>query len=394
MSKKKIIFVNGHMNVGGVEKTLLDLLNAIDYTKYDIDLLLIEELGDYISLINNNINIIYKNTNNIYGPFISTIIKNLKRGNIRDVLHRIIIQISFIIGPKCYYLLKPFFPISKHYDYAIAYRPGECANLVAYVVNSNKKLCWWHHGECNYNKKEIDYSIKIWKHFDKIVTVSNACQKMIKLKFPIFSDKIVTLPNMLNINQLNILAEKQAPYTEIKNKLILVTVGRLYIEKHIENVVDAAAQLIDRGYSKFVWFIIGDGDLYNCIKEKINKYNLDKWVIMLGSINNPYPYIKYADILVHTSYIEAQCTTMLEAMALKTPCVITRTINPQDFTFDNYNCLIAEQNNYSLTTRIIEIINNKELQNKLINNGEKTAINYTPQNIISQFEFIIKNYNV
>lgn len=387
--KKKILFVNGHMNVGGVEKTLLDLINNIDYNKYDIDLLLIEELGDYISSINKNINVIYKKTTNIYGPFILTLFNNFKRGNIKNIIYRIIIQISFIFGPKCYFLLKPFFPLAKQYDYAIAYRHGECANIVAYVVNSKRKFCWWHHGECNFTQDQIENSKKIWKHFKKIVTVSEGCQKMMKLHFPIFSDRIITLPNMVNINQLNLLANTHNPYKEKGNNLIFVTIGRLYIEKHIENVVDVACQLIKNNITNFKWYIIGDGELYNNIQEKISNYNLEKWITMLGSVKNPYPYIKYADVLVHTSYIEAQCTTMLESMALKTPCVITKTKNPQDFTVDKYNCFIAEQNINSLTNKLIELINNPILQKELIINAEKTIYNYSPPIIITKFETLI-----
>ena len=37
--KKKLLFINGHLNVGGVERSLVDLLRNIDYNKYDIDLL-------------------------------------------------------------------------------------------------------------------------------------------------------------------------------------------------------------------------------------------------------------------------------------------------------------------------------------------------------------------
>ena len=49
--KKKILFVNGHLNVGGIEKSLTDLLNHLDYHKYKVDLLLLEEKGDYLPQI-------------------------------------------------------------------------------------------------------------------------------------------------------------------------------------------------------------------------------------------------------------------------------------------------------------------------------------------------------
>ena len=61
--KKRLLFVNGHLNVGGVEKSLVDLLKAIDYDKYEVDLVLFEELGDYIDEIPKNVNIKTMNHN-------------------------------------------------------------------------------------------------------------------------------------------------------------------------------------------------------------------------------------------------------------------------------------------------------------------------------------------
>lgn len=392
MNKKKILFVNGHMNVGGCEKTLLDLINNLDYNIYDIDLLLIEDLGDYITMINKNVNIKYFDTKKAYGPFIETIIRNIKNREYKYIIYRIIILLSNYIGYNCLIILKKFLNISEYYDYAISYRPGECANIVAYIVNSKKKFCWWHHGDFGYTEEQIKNAKIVWKHFNKIVTVSKACQEMIRKYFPLFSNKIVSIPNMIDINQLKLLAGTSSPFNKQKDELILVTVGRLYVEKHIENVIEVAQELITSKITNFKWYIIGDGLLYKNIKNMIQAKNLDNWIIMLGNINNPYPYIKYADILVHTSYIEAQCTTMLESMALKTPCVITRTINPQDFTIDNVNCLIAEQNIQSITQKIIELINNIQLKKKITQNAEKKVKEYSSQKTIKKFEHLI-NHN-
>ena len=46
MEKKKVLFINGHLNVGGVEKSLTDILRHMDYDQYEVDLLLLEDTGD------------------------------------------------------------------------------------------------------------------------------------------------------------------------------------------------------------------------------------------------------------------------------------------------------------------------------------------------------------
>ncbi len=388
--KKKILFINGHMNVGGIEKSLLDLLNHINYNKYEISLLLLEDMGDYIPLINKNVKIIFFNTKNVYGPLLKTLYINIKKGNYRNILYRIIVTCSHVIGLKFNYLLNYLLPIDKYYDIAIAYRPGECANILAYSINSKKKLLWWHLGNCSLSSKQINDTTIIWKKIDKIVTVSKACQQMLKNKFTTLSNKIVILPNMINVKELEYAAGNSTPYKD-ESKLIFVTVSRLYTEKHVENIIDVVRKLTINNITQFKWYIIGDGDLYEPIKKKIHLYKLEKWIIMLGSKRNPYPYIKYANILIHTSYVEAQCTTMLESMALKTAFIATKTQNPQDFTINNFNCMIAEQNILSLTQNIIELINNPTKRKFLIRNAEITVKDYLPSKTIENFEKLLNN---
>lgn len=387
-NKKKILFINGHMNVGGIEKSLLDLLNHINYEKYDISLLLLEDLGDYVPLINKNIKILFYDTSNVYGPLITTLLKNFKKGNFKNILYRIIILCSRFINPKCYKILNFLLPINKYYDVAIAYRPDECANILAYCINSQKKLLWWHLGDCTLSKKQINKTTIVWKKIDMIITVSKACQQMLKIKFSTLSERIVILPNMINEEELEYASGEVSPFKD-KSNLNFVTVSRLFIEKHVENIVDIVIYLIKENITQFKWYIIGDGDLFESIQQKIHTHKLEKWIIMMGRKKNPYPYIKYADILIHTSYIEAQCTTMLESMALKTPCVITKTKNPQDFTIDNYNCLIAEQEISSLSQNLINLINNPALRENLITNAKKTVKDYSPQKTIKNFELLL-----
>ena len=76
--KKRLLFVNGHLNVGGVERSLVDLLKYIDYDKYEVDLVLFEELGDYIDEIPANVNVIFYDLTKTYGSLFKCIFNNLK----------------------------------------------------------------------------------------------------------------------------------------------------------------------------------------------------------------------------------------------------------------------------------------------------------------------------
>ena len=73
--KKKILFINGHLNVGGVEKSLVDILQHMDYEKFEVDLLLLEELGDYIGELPKQVNVHLASLENTYGSLVGCFIR-------------------------------------------------------------------------------------------------------------------------------------------------------------------------------------------------------------------------------------------------------------------------------------------------------------------------------
>ena len=340
--KKQILFVNGHLNVGGVEKSLVDLLRALDYSKYDVDLLLLESKGVYLEKLPHEVNIIYHNPTHIYGPAFHTLFWNLLNGRFSDFFYRLILLLTTYLGDGIYRYLRPLLGIRKQYDCAIAYRVGEPNKIVSLAVNAKKKICWWHNGECNYSVQGIQQIDRLWNNMCCLVSVSEGCKQMIRDKF-VFDKEIHVIPNIIDVNAIVQLAGNQNPYPDGKD-IKVVTLGRLCWEKHMEDVPLIAKKLLEHGYYDFKWYIIGDGAKKDEIDERIKELDLSDHVIMLGRKDNPYPYLKYADVMMHTSYVEAHCLTLLEAMALKTPCVATKTVIPQDFTIDAQNCLLAEQN--------------------------------------------------
>lgn len=339
--KKRILFVNGHLNVGGVEKSLVDLLRTLDYSMYEVDLLLLESGGVYLEKLPHEVNVIFHNPTYIYGPAFDIIFGNLLHGRFSDLFYRFILMLAPYLGDGIYRFLRPLLRIRRQYDFAVAYRVGEPNKIVSLTVNAQKKMCWWHNGECNYDLQGVRQINRLWKNMDCLVSVSEGCRQMIREKFA-FDKEIHVIPNIIDVIAIVQLAGNVNPYPE-DGDVKIVTLGRLCREKHMEDVPLIAKKLLEHGRDDFKWYIIGDGAKKDEISARIKEMGLANHIIMLGRKDNPYPYLKYADVMMHTSYVEAHCLTLLEAMALKTPCVATKTIIPQDFTIDGENCLLAEQ---------------------------------------------------
>lgn len=385
--RSHILFVNGHLNVGGVERSLVDVLKHIDYAKFDVDLLLLEGLGDYLNEIPSAVNIINKDTRPAYGPLLKTIRNNIHTRNWFAIKYRIISLLIRACSNTAFKLLYKLFELKSKYDIAIAYRVGIVADIVGYGVNANKKLCWWHHGSI----RPCD-NIAQLRLFDDIIAVSNGVKLMLSDKMPQLIRHITVIPNMVDVEQICAMgAAGKSPYQN-DNCLKFITVGRIVVEKHIENVVNAAVRLRADGRLNFKWYIIGDGDLYNQIEALIRENNIAGQVILCGRKANPYPYIKHADMMIHTSHIESQGLVIQEAMALGTPCVVTRSVGPSEFIIDGENGIMVEPNVDSLIEGIYKLAENKDLQKKVADNGIKSIDRYTPQAIIEQFENLL-NYD-
>ena len=154
------------------------------------------------------------------------------------------------------------------------------------------------------------------------------------------------------------------------------------------NCVLSCKQLIDLGY-KIKWFLIGDGVEYENIKTEIEKNKLEENVFLLGRKKNPYSYLRHADIYVHPSYVESMSITVLEAMCLDKPLVVARSIGPSEFIRDGENGLLVDASVDGIVNGVKELIDNKELYNKL-NHGDLNVLdNYSQSNIILKIDELI-----
>ena len=390
-TKKRILFVNGHLNVGGIEKSLADLLKNLADDIYDIDLLILENKGTYVEQLPKSVHVLYRDPSHVYGPLLKTLWNNLLHRRWGDIIFRLALLMAPIFGPWVLKALRPVLGFAGEYDCAIAYRVGAPNEIVSRVVKAKRKVCWWHNGECNYSPGQIEHIRNLWKNLDAIVAVSRGCKQMIVDRFAVDEKKVSVIPNIIDVKSIQRLAGEVSPYKD-DTKVRIVTLGRLCWEKHIEDVPEIAHHLIEQGLHDFKWYIIGDGAKRDEIASKIQSYHLGEHVIMLGRKDNPYPYLKFADMMVHTSYIEAHCLTLLEAMSLMTPCVATKTNLPQDFTEDGVNCLLAEQNIMSQVASVLKMYSHPEDAHKMSENAYKMVCKrYSSDSIITQVESVIQS---
>lgn len=378
---RKVLFINGHLNTGGVERSLMDVLKHMDYEKYTVDLLLLEDTGDYASELPSKVNVLFRDIHHTYGSFASSIRQCIAAHDWMCLRLRLLFLLQKFFGACALKRAATVLLGKHHYACVVGFRSGICSDLAAYSVQADRKITWWHHGEFNVDRAAYG---DMCSKMDAVAVVSQSCKEMLQGQLPELADKLVCIPNMLDAEAIE---QKVAnsPYTG--DMLHIVSVGRLAPEKHFENVFPAAKALRQAGID-FAWHVIGDGPERSKLEALIAENDLKDHVILDGSKTNPYPYMKYADLFVHPSYVESQGLTVLEAMALDVPCVVTKSLGPCEFIEDGVNGLLTEQFPESLTEKVLAILNDKKLYQHIEENTKRPE-QFSPERVMKQIETMI-----
>lgn len=382
---KKLLFINGHLNTGGVEKSLLDVLKHLDYEKYEIDLLLLEEMGDYSPELPKQVHVTLRCLKNTYGPVVGSLLHCIRQRDWFCFRMRLIFLMMKFFGQNYIRLAQRMLTGNQHYDCVIGFRPGICTQIAAFAVNADKRITWWHHGAINVDH---DNYLEAAEECDQIAVVSESCRTMLIEEFPTLENKFVVVPNMLDVEAIHNKAEAFKPY-EQRDTFHIVTLCRLSPEKHIENAIFAAKSLKEKGIP-FQWHVVGNGNMESSLRKTAEAAGVSDVFLFEGNQIDPYPYLKNADLFVHPSYVESQGIVVLEAMALGIPCVVTKSLGPCEFIKDGVNGILTEQTTESLTQKVFEILTNRALY-KLIKANTYCPEQFLPTQVTKNYEALLSD---
>ena len=381
--KKKLLFVMESMGSGGGERSLLTLLQLMDYDKYNVDLLLFNPSGLFIDMIPPQVNIISfgKGYDRFVQPIGTSIKAYFMKGNIKGAYNRIMYSktVNGKGGSSLYrdqlawkYMRCVFENNLPEYDAAIGYLEGKPNFFVADCVKAKFKIGYIH---SDYRKLEMDkkFDEKIFEKLDYVVGVSEKCADILREEFPALKDKIRTIENITSPIVLRKMAEENVAEYENDNSKILLTIGRISPPKGYDIAVDAAEILAQNGVD-FKWFAIGKGELRAEIEQKIKEKKLEGKFILLGERANPYPYIAGCDIYVQPSYFEGKSIAIDEAKCFAKPIVATKFTTVLDQLADGETALLAEIDAASVAEKIMQLISDKDLCESLSENLKKEKL--------------------
>ncbi len=348
MSKKNILFVCASMMVGGAEKSLINLLNMLDYDEYCVSLLLLKKQGALMDQIPSEVKILDlpPKANALYDKtgfsFIGLAMKVVKycatgleliRWSDYDVIRA--------------FRWRDFYkqicePIYQEFDVVVAFQSGE-STYYAFDKVSAKRYVTYFHTDIENIRLAKDIEAKYLNIADLIVTISPKCVESIALAFPKYKDKIIYLENPSSEKLIRRLAGNEIPkeYLGDKNKLQIVSVGRLVDIKGYDLVVDAAEILKNDGV-QFNWTIVGEGSERRKLEHRIVHNHVEDCVQLIGQRLNPYPYIKFANLLVQSSRYEGKSMVLDEAKILGKQILVTNYNSAKDQIIDSVDGYICD----------------------------------------------------
>lgn len=377
--KKKVLFIMYNLELGGAEKSLISILNNMDYTRYEIDLFLYEHSGELIEQLPKEVTLLPEIKK--YATLCGSTKKTFKDGYIRLGIVRTISKYhaNFRKLPLAYdqylyrYGSKLMEKLSKEYDTAISNIWPH--NLVVEKVKARRKIGWIH---TDYSQMKVDYDMdfKILNKLDLIVAVSNQCKEVMDKIYPQLKSKIVIIENIVLKDVITKLAEEPLKeINEFKSRDIkLLTVARLHPEKGVDRAVEAAKKLKDEG-KNFKWFIIGYGAQEKELLKRVKELGIEKEVRFLGKKINPYPYFKSCDIYVQPSRYEGKAITITEAKLFNKPIVITDYNSAKDQIDHGKNGLVVENSTQGIYEGIKELMENATIMEKFEESLKKDVIN-------------------
>lgn len=300
---KKLLFSAYSLEVGGIEKALVTLLNKLQEKGYEITLVLEKKEGIFLEELNSQISIITYTPNNN---------KNIIKRKIINLIK----QLKFSIKYK------------NKFDFSASF--ATYSNSGAFVArNACKNSCLWGHADyLTLFKNNIDEMKKFFKEkkynkFKNIIFVSKEGKDTFISVFSDAKNKTKVCNNLINNQQIIELADKEI---ELKKEEIttFLNVGRHdERQKRLSKIIEVARKLKQENH-KFKILFIGDGQDTEKYKEMVKSYNLEEQIIFLGRKQNPYPYFKISDCVILTSDYEGYPVVFLESMILNKPIITTK----------------------------------------------------------------------
>lgn len=364
---KRVAIVTNQMVMGGIEKSLITLLNKLVANDCKVTLYVCKQGGELYEQIPSGVEIRDLFCGNHTGlEIFKTRIKQRKIVGSFNVFIKMIInkidKNTFRIWKRS---LEYVAMDEEKYDIAIAY--GSPVSLsttcVANMKNAEKKYVWIHNevDKIGFNKKLLHH---YYDNFDKIFCVSKKCRKIFLTVLPEYEQRTEVFYNFIDVEAILSQAEDKEAFADNFDGIRLLTVARVCNQKGQDIIPDVLKEL-EQYSGKIRWYCIGDGEeTIQEIKQRAAEIGVAEGITFLGNKNNPYPFFKQCDIYIQPSRHEGFGITISEAKIFSKPIILTNFAGSDEQIQDKKNGLIVPFDSKAIARAVRILVENIELRQK------------------------------
>ncbi len=350
--KKKILFVNDEMTMGGVARILNTFLKMIDRNEYDIDLLVLHKRGELLNEVPSDINIIEGTA------FFNTIDISLfssESFSLFSKLRLLFYMKTGLIKNKIRKERKKM--LNKHYDIEFSAKEGFCTIFTAYG-DSDRKLNWVQvdYKKTNYSKNHMRLMKDALSKIDMNIACSQEVMDSYQHLFKV--DRICVIHNLMDDERIKRLSLEEADIETAEDKINLITVARFHPQKGIDRLIRIYAKLKDY----YTLTIIGDGELREELYSLAKAEGCFDDINWLGIKQNPYPDIRVCDLFVMSSVYEGYPTINIESLISSTPVLTTAVAGVNKQIIKEEDGFIVDNSEEGLYQKLVEL---KDAKNQL-----------------------------
>jgi len=375
--KIKVLFRHRSMEMGGVERVILDLLENLPRDIFDITFFLTLNQGELRNSIPKDIKLItlQKGKEDMSKNKLLRTLQLIKR-NLTLLFYR--------KNPKILYKKV----IKDDFDLEIAPTYSEFDNILSSPLKS-RKIAWFH-TDVGYDpdRERVLNRINNLKKFDWVIFGSKQTREVIKDLYHIEYPESSVIYNSIKIDEVR---KRSAEFpVSYGTRPVFSSMGRLHSRKNYHTLMKIHKRLLDEGFLHSIAVIGGGGEMEN-LKNQAKELDVEKTFLLLDSQINPYPYIINSDYFVLPSESESYPLTIGEVMGLNIPIISTDVGGIPEMIDHNFDGYLVNPDENSIYEGMKLFLTNPDLTQNIRDNTEKGAKKFDNQKIYDDVTAVFLN---
>ena len=388
---KNILVVINTLGRAGAEMALLELLERFDSPEYQVELYVLLGQGELADRIPGHVKLLntHYSRESVHSAegrkvMTNTVLKAmLRRGTVFRKLPYLLGNAFDMLGKHRFQTEKLLWRIvsdgaeyypEKEYDLAVAFIEGGAAYYVMDHVKALKKVAYLH-----IDLKMSGYTRKLdqdcYLKYDMIFPISEETMKSFLEVYPECAGKTQVFHNIINQKKILEKAELPGGFDDDYPGTRILTVARLNKQKAFPIAIETMAKLKKAGVNAR-WYVLGEGEERKNLEQLIEEKKLKKDFVLVGAVDNPYPYFRQTDLYVHATAYEGKSIAIQEAQTLACSIIVSDIISNRQQVTDGEDGIVCKADPDCLKEAIIELIRNPQKAKWIGQNAARREMDY------------------